>query len=131
MAMTTKTINSDSGFTLPEAVLSVMILGISLGACLLSFTQGMRGVNTASNQMTSLHYARNQLEGLRTNSFSSSALTAGTYSISNANYTGNYVVTNLDIWTKNITVNIAYRNRLRGGYTTNSLVTSITTTLHP
>jgi len=129
--MTIRPHNSKAGFTLAETMVATAVLGIALGACMLSFSMAMRTVNTASNQMGAIHFARNHIEGLRTNSFTASALTAGKFSVSNANYTGSLVITNMDTWTKNITINIAYRNRLRGGYSTNTLTTSITSTLHP
>jgi len=110
---------------------ATMIFGVAVGACILSFSMGMRIVNTASNQMDSLQDVRSQMEMLRTNDFTNTVLNAGTYALSNANYTGNYVVTNVDAWTKNITVNIVYVNRIRGGNSTNTLVTSLTKDLHP
>jgi prepilin-type N-terminal cleavage/methylation domain-containing protein len=120
------------GFTLTEALVAVTIIGISLGACCLSFSLAMRAVSTSANQMDSLQDARNQIELLRTYSFTNATyLTAGTYIISNnPYYRGNYVVSNVDSWTKDITVNIVYQNRLRGGYSTNTLFSSITKTLH-
>ncbi len=105
--------------------MATMIFGVAVGACVLSFSMGMRIVNTASNQMDSLQDVRSQMEMLRTNHFTSAALNAGSYSLSNANYTGNYVVTNVDAWTKNITVNVVYVNRIRGGNSTNTLVTLV------
>ena len=116
--------------------MATMVFGVAVGACVLSFSMGMRIVNTASNQMDSLQDARSQIEMLRTNHFTNAVLNAGSYSLSNANYTGSYVVTNVDSWTKNITVNIVYINRIRGGVgrSTNTLVTSLTSDLrdlHP
>ena len=111
--------------------MAALVMGIALGACVLSFSLAMRTVNTASNQMTGLHYARNQVEMLRTNHFTNAVLNAGSYTISNANFTGSYLVTNIDIWTKNLTVNVAYRNRIRGANSTNTLATTLTTSLHP
>ena len=81
--------------------------------------------------MDALHDARNQVEMLRTNHFTNVVFTAGTYALSNANYVGNYVVSNVDSWTKNITVNIVYVNRIRGGKSTNTLITTLTSSLHP
>lgn len=120
------------GFTLTEALVATAILGIALGACCLSFSLAMRAVSTAGNQMDSLQDARNQIELLRTYPFTNTTyLTAGTHVISNnPYYSGNYVVSNVDSWTKDITVNIVYQNRLRGGMTTNTLFSSVTKTLH-
>ena len=112
-------------------IMAVMILGIALGACVMSFSLAMRSVNTAANQMTALHYARIQIEALRTNHFSATALNPGTYAISNANFTGTCVISNVDTWTKNISMSVPYRKRVRSGYSTNILVTSFGLTLHP
>ncbi|MCS7048717.1 MAG: type II secretion system GspH family protein [Verrucomicrobiae bacterium] len=118
------------GFTLVEVVMAVAILGFVLGACLLSFSMAMRSVGTARNEMMALHHARFELERLRTFAFTNAALNAGTYSISNANYTGNYTVTSVDTHTKDITVRIFYRNHIRGGTSTNVLTTSMVRVLH-
>lgn len=120
------------GFTLVESVMAVVILGIALGACVLSFSMAMRSVNTAGNQMAALHAARDQLETLRTNRFSSSSnLTAGvTYRFTNT-FAGTYVVSDVNSATKNITVNVWYLNRIHRGYSTNTLTTSLVSTLHP
>ena len=129
--MSERRVNRQGAFTIIEVAVATMIFGVAVGACVLSFSMGMRIVNTASNQMDSLQDVRSQMEMLRTNHFTSAALNAGSYSLSNANYTGNYVVTNVDAWTKNITVNVVYVNRIRGGNSTNTLVTSLTPPLHP
>ena len=134
--MIQRRVNRQGAFTIIEVAVATMVFGVAVGACVLSFSMGMRIVNTASNQMDSLQDARSQIEMLRTNHFTSAVLNAGSYSLSNANYTGSYVVTNVDSWTKNITVNIVYINRIRGGVgrSTNTLVTSLTSDLrdlHP
>ena len=119
------------GFTLVETVMAVMILGIALGACVLSFSMAMRSVNTASNQMAAMHAARYELEALRTNSFSSTVLNAGgPYPFTN-DFVGNYTVSNVNSATKDVTVNVWYLNRIHRGYSTNTLVTSLVSTLHP
>jgi prepilin-type N-terminal cleavage/methylation domain-containing protein len=123
--------NNQSGFTLVETMVAVMILGIALGACVMSFSMAMRATATAGNQMAALHVARDQLETLRTYSFGSSVLNAGTYAFTNGTFTGSYVISNVNSATKNVTVNVAYINRIRRGYSTNTLVTSLTSTLHP
>jgi hypothetical protein len=90
--------------------------------------------------MFALHAARLELERLRTNSFSSAALSVGTYGINTnnqssgyyTNYWGYYTVANSafsDL--KDVTVGICYRNRLRGGVSTNLLTTSLSSTMHP
>ncbi|MGA2220446.1 MAG: type II secretion system protein [Verrucomicrobiia bacterium] len=120
-----------SGFTLVESVLAVMILGIALGACILSFSMAMRAVNTAGNQMAAVHSCRNALEALRTNSFSSTALQLGAGTFSNATISCTYTVTTVDANTKNISVSMPYRNYIHGGFSTNTLTTSLVSTLHP
>ena len=119
------------GFTLIETMIATMVFGVAVGACILSFSLAMRITDTAGKQMDALHDARNQVEMLRTNHFTNVVFNAGTYIITNANYSGNYVVSNVDSATKIVTVNITYINRIRGGTSTNSLVTSITSSLHP
>jgi prepilin-type N-terminal cleavage/methylation domain-containing protein len=49
--MMRKLFNAEGGFTLVETVMAVVILGIALGACILSFSMAMRTVNIADNQM--------------------------------------------------------------------------------
>ena len=132
--------HGERGFTLVEAVFSVMVLGIALGACVLSFSMAMKISDASRNQMFALHAARYELERLRTNSYSSAALNVGTYGINMnnsssgyyTNYWGYYTVTaNGYPGVKNITVGICYRNRIRGGVSTNILTTSLCSTLHP
>jgi len=132
MSMKTQPQRSRAGFTLTEVMVATCIFGIALGACCMSFSFAMRGVNTAANQMDALQDARNQIELLRTYKFTNTTyLTAGTYRITNNPfYSGNYIVSNADSWTKDITVNIEFCNRLKGGMSTNTLYTSITKTLH-
>jgi type II secretory pathway pseudopilin PulG len=113
-----------------ESVLSAMILGIALGACVMSFSMAMRGVNAAGNQMVALHIARNELETLRVSNFSNAVFDSGSHVFTNTGMAGTYVVTNINSATKNITVNVPYVNHIHGGYSTNTLVTSIVSTLH-
>ena len=132
--MTRKPLMATGGFTLVESVIAVMILSIALGACILSFSMAMRTVGTASNQMAALHYARERLEVLRTNTFS--GLTVGTFSIpTNANTYGNlygsYTVSNVNTYTKDVTMRVIYLNRIHRGVSTNTLTTSVVSTLHP
>ena len=121
---------TNGGFTLVESVMAVMILGIAMGACMLSFDMAMKAVSTSGNQMAAMHYARDQVETIRTNSFS--GVTNGgpaLISVTN-NFSVSYSVTNIDSDTKNVTVSVTYLNRLRGGASTNTLTTSIVSTLH-
>lgn len=128
--MTRKLFKTKDGFTLVETMMAVTILGIALGACVLSFSMAMRTVNTAGNQMAALHAARDQLERLRTSSFSDSALNVGgPYQFTNT-FSGNYTVASVDSSTKNVTVNVWYLNRIHRGYSTNTLTTSLVSTLH-
>jgi type II secretory pathway pseudopilin PulG len=127
--MTRKLSKTNGGFTLVETVLGVMIMSIALGACILSFSMAMRSVNTASNQMAALHYARDWVEVLRTNSFS--GLTAGSGVFTNGTLYGSYTVSSVDSITKNITVNVWYLNRIHRGFSTNTLTTTRTSALNP
>ncbi|HUJ12124.1 MAG TPA: type II secretion system protein [Verrucomicrobiae bacterium] len=127
--MTRNFSKANDGFTLVESVMAVMILGVALGACVLSFSMAMKVVGTSSNQMAALHYARDQMEVLRTNSFDN--LVAGLPVISvPTNFAVSYSVSTVDSATKNITVNVTYLNRIHGGTSTNTLTSSVTSTLH-
>lgn len=124
-------LKDNRGFTLVEAVLAVMIMGFALGVCILSFSLAKRIVGTGQYQMTAMHATRMQVERLRMNSFTNSTLAVGTTSFSNSFGSGTYVVEYVNSATKNVTVNVPYLNRLRGGFSTNSVTTSFTSTLHP
>jgi prepilin-type N-terminal cleavage/methylation domain-containing protein len=126
--MTRKLFKVKAGFTLVETMLAVMILSIALGACILSFSMAMRTVGTASNQMAALHCARDQVEVLRTNSFSG---VSGSGAFTNGNLYGSYTVSSVNTSTKDITVSVWYLNRIHRGYSTNTLTTSMVSTLHP
>ena len=126
--MNRKLSKAKDGFTLVETVLAVMILSIALGACILSFSMAMKTVSTASNQMVALHCARDQMEVLRTNSFSGLS-SSGAFT--NGNLYGSYTVSSVNTSTKDVTVNVWYFNRIHRGYSTNTLTTSMVSTLHP
>jgi type II secretory pathway pseudopilin PulG len=133
---TRRSFKGETGFTLVEAMLAIGILGFSLSACVISFTMSMQAVKTGANQMTALHSARYELETLRTLSLTNaSALTAGTYSFTNGSTAGTYTVTNLNSCTKNVAVNVTYMNYINhaatGNIATNTLATTLTSTLHP
>jgi prepilin-type N-terminal cleavage/methylation domain-containing protein len=130
--MTRKLVNAEGGFTLVEAVVAVVILGVCLGASIMSFSMAMRTVNTAANQMAAVHVCRTELECLRTNSLtnSTSPLTVGSHAFTN-NLTGTFVVSNVNTWTKIITVSVPYTNHLHGKFSTNTLATTLVSTLHP
>jgi len=128
------------GFTLLEAVFSVMVLGIALGACVFSFNMAMNMSGASRNKMFALHAGRCELERLRTNSYSNAALNIGTYGIRTntassgyyTNYWGYYTVAaNGYPGVKNITVAICYQNYPRDNIATNLLTTSLCQTLHP
>lgn len=119
---------TDGGFTLVESVMAVMIMGIALGACVLSFSMAMKAVGTSANQMAALHYARDQMEVLRTNTFIS-VDSAPLISVP-TNFTVSYTVSSVDSLTKNVTVSVTYLNRIRGGVSTNTLTTCMVWALH-
>jgi type II secretory pathway pseudopilin PulG len=128
--MTWERFKANDGFTLVEAVISALIFGIGLGACILSFSMGMRTVNTAGNQMVALHTARDVLESLRTNSFNNGSLSAGAHTFSNAYFAIPYTVTSIDACNKTVAVSVPYMNKIRYGYSTNTLTTILSATLH-
>ncbi|HUJ72512.1 MAG TPA: hypothetical protein VLZ30_09715 [Verrucomicrobiae bacterium] len=129
--MTRELFKAKDGFTLVESVLSALVLGIALGACILSFSMGMRMVNTSGNQVIAIHTARDALESLRTNSFSSTALSAGSHTFSNAYFTAPYTVTSIDACNKTVAVSMPYLNKIHHGSSTNVLTTVLCSTLHP
>lgn len=75
---------NQSGFTLAETVMAVVILGVTLGASVMGFSMAMKAVYTSRNQLQALHYSRDELEGLHSYSFSNSVYSAGTHTISNS-----------------------------------------------
>jgi type II secretory pathway pseudopilin PulG len=125
--------HGERGFTLLEAVFSVMVLGIALGACVFSFNMAMNMSGASRNQMFALHAARFQLEYLRTLSYTNSALDINTYQINaNTPTSGYYTVTaNGYPGVKDITVAIRYQNYPRENVATNFLTTSVSQILHP
>jgi prepilin-type N-terminal cleavage/methylation domain-containing protein len=130
--MMRKLFKEQGGFTLVESVMAVVILGIALGACILSFSMAMRTVNTAANQMAAVHACRTELESLRTYSLTNAAsLTSGSGRAFTNTLTGTYVVSNVNTWTKVITVSVPYTNHIHGKFSTNTLATVLVTTLHP
>ena len=132
-------IDSRCGFTLVETTLAMLVLGVALGACILSFSMAMRTVSTAGNQMAAVHAMRSEVEILRTNGIYTAPLKVGSYLWTNRTFTGSgtltfigsYTVTSLGTNTKNLSVSLPYRNFIRYGYTTNTLSTLIVSTLHP
>ncbi len=129
--MIRKLFNAQGGFTLVESVMAVVILGLALGACILSFSMAMRAVNTAGNQMSALHACRDELENLRTYTLTNaSTLNSGSHYFTN-NLTGTYVVSNVNTWTKIISVSVPYTNHIHGHFSTNTLTTTLVSTLHP
>jgi type II secretory pathway pseudopilin PulG len=128
--MLNRRIKGNKGFTLVEAVISVMIMGMSLGACILTFSLAARIVATGENQLGALHASRAELERLRMYKFTNSVLSAGSYNFTNLFGSGTYSVTNMNSNAKTIIVNVPYLNPLRTGYLTNTLTTEIVTTLH-
>jgi prepilin-type N-terminal cleavage/methylation domain-containing protein len=131
--MMRKQFNGEGGFTLVESVMAVIVLGVALSACILSFSMAMRTVNTAANQMAAVHACRNELECLRTNSLTNSTSplsVTGSHPFTN-NLVGTFVVSNLNTWAKLITVSVPYTNHIHGKFSTNTLATTLVTTLHP
>jgi hypothetical protein len=71
------------------------------------------------------------MESLRTNSFSSTALSAGSHTFSNAYFTAPYSVTSIDACNKTVAVSVTYLNKIHYGSSTNVLTTVLSSTLHP
>jgi len=127
----------NAGFTLVESVVAVLILALGLGASALTFNMAMRSVATNRNQMSALHYAREQIEFLRTLNWSDPALSPGTYNISTPDYSGFYAVSPGGTDVRNVTVSINLVNEMANptapgtnGLSQAVLTTAITRVLH-
>jgi len=134
--MTRRSFKGEAGFTLVESMLALGILAVSLSACVISFDLSMEAVKTGANQMAALHSVRLELETLRTLSLTnSSSLNAGTHVFTNGTVTGIYTVSNINSCTRNLSVSVAYLNYInqapRACIGTNTLTTTLTSTLHP
>jgi hypothetical protein len=70
------------------------------------------------------------MESLRTNSFGSAALSAGSHTFSNAYFTVPYTVTSIDACNKTVAVSMPYLNKVHRGSSTNVLTTVLSSTLH-
>ena len=116
------------GFTLVEVVIASAIMMIVFVAVLGVMSYGYRSSAMTENRLSALHVARQTLESLREESYTSPNLTAGTKQLPNNR--GNYVVTDLSGGTtKDITVTITWVERW-GLQQSVSLTTSLTKSLH-
>ena len=120
------------GFTLVETIIAMVILAVGLGACALTFNMALLSVSNNQNRMAALHFARDELEQLRTLPFTHAALAPGvTYTISDNSYTGSYTVTTVNADLINISLSISWDNAMGGGMaSTEVLTTSLARPLH-
>ena len=118
------------GFTLVETMIALVILAVGLGACAITFNMAMMSVRNNQNRMSALHFAREELERLRTLSFTDGALALGNHDITNTEYLGSYAVTSVNPDLVNISLSIQWDNAMRGSTVTEVLTTSIARPLH-
>ena len=101
--MNAKARSRKGGFTLAEVLIASA--GVALGAVgiLVAFSVLTRTARVMNTQASALHLARQQIEQLRTCSFSDAALSMGTHSISGGTYlVTNYIYAN----TRRVTVSL-------------------------
>jgi Tfp pilus assembly protein PilV len=119
-----------AGFTLAETVISTFILALGLGMAGLTFNTGMRMVSTNRNQIAAMHLARNELERLRTYSYSDPVLAAGLYNISKPSYSGTYQVTPVGTDVKEIALSVNFMHHMTNGVSRATLTTRLSKPLH-
>ena len=120
------------GFTLTEVVVASAIMMMVFVAMMGSFSYARRSESIAENRLGCLHIARQSLESLRTQAYSTAALNVGTKKTLPGfpRSRGYYDVTeDADKRTKNITVVIEWVE-LWGMKQSVSLTTSLSESLH-
>jgi len=81
------------GFSLIEVMIAMTFLAIGLMGIAQLVPLGMAGVTQARVRTNAVQAAQEKMDELRASDFSSPALTAGTYTETNGNYTLNWTVT--------------------------------------
>ena len=120
--------SSRSGFTLVEACVSVLILGLVFAGLLAILSAGRKGASLAENRLAALHIARQEMEGLRLNDFFSPTLSVGAHQLPGGR--GRYsVVQSGNGWTKDITLVVDWQEPA-GAVHSVSLTTSFSRSLH-
>ena len=119
-------LGSKAGVTLPEAVISCMVLGIALSGLMTGFVMCQKSVVFANNGLTAMHEARQVMEDLVTKRYSDPALNTGTHTLTN----GNYVVTE-SAGSKDVTLTIQWTDPTRQAPSKAVLTTSIAYAVHP
>ena len=120
----------DEGFTLVETVIAVVILGLALGVAAMTFNMAMRTVATSRNRMNGMHFARQEVERLRTFAFDDQALAAGDHAINRGAYVGAYTVTTVNSDLKDITLGVDWYNSMSNGVSAAVLTTYLAKALH-
>ncbi len=84
------------GFSLIEVMIALTFLGIGLLAIAQLIPLGMAGISEARVRTIAVQSAQQRMDELKVSSFSSPALTAGTYTETAGRYTMNWTVTDDD-----------------------------------
>lgn len=119
-----------AGFTLVEAMVAIVILAFGLGAAALTFNMAIRNVAANRTQMSVMHFARNELEFLRTRSFDHSDLNLGTHTVSGGAYPATYTVTSAGTELKNVAISVTWPNEMSQGNAVTVLTTTLAKPLH-
>jgi type IV pilus assembly protein PilV len=72
---------SKAGLTLVEVVIAMMVVAVGIGGTIQVASMANKMTRSTANQMQAVHMARQQLETMRQNSFSDSALSLGSHSV--------------------------------------------------
>lgn len=118
-------LSGSSGMTLPEVVIATMVLAMTLSAFITGFLMNHRTILHSNNRLAAMHEARAVLEDLGANNYDSSALSAGTHSLSNGNYT-----VEEDANIKNVVVTIQWMDPGRRVESTAQYMTSFCRAVH-
>ena len=121
---------AQAAFTLVEVVIAIVVLVIGISGSILVMTTSLNRSESAENRMQAMHTARNQLERLRSETFSDTTLSIGTHS--NTALGLSYVVTvdSSDSNLRNIEVQVPWYDRVRRRTNTLTLNTVFANALH-
>jgi prepilin-type N-terminal cleavage/methylation domain-containing protein len=116
-----------AGFTLPEMVISALIMAVGLSIFATTLTMSSRAIYTAKLQMNAVNFARQELENKRQYAYGDPQLNVGTTAISNSLYTGQMIVSYVGSSTsrlKQVSARINWKN-LAGNVTTSAVLTTV------
>jgi Tfp pilus assembly protein PilV len=119
-------LGNTNGLTLPEAIISCLILGLTLSGMLTAFVMCQKTVTFANNNLAAMHDARRLMETLITDSYSSSRLSIGTHTLTNTSYA---VTENAGL--KTIALTVYWVDPTRAASSSVTLVSSVASAVHP